>query len=212
MKPYYEHGGITIYHGDCRELLPELGRFDLLLTDPPYGIGADDQKRILSRSNTAAATDYGVQDWDSAAISDELMTLIRSRCTHQIIWGGNYYTLPPSSCWLIWDKENTGDFADGEMAWTNLDKAMRIKRHRWNGMIRKGNEARMHPTQKPLDVISWALRHAPADVQGVLDPFMGSGTTLRACKDAGKTCVGIELQEKYCEIAALRMGQECFAF
>ena len=136
------------------------------------------------------------------------MELARVKCKKQIIFGGNYYDLPETKCWLLWDKENgENGFADCEMAWTNLDKAVRRKVHRWNGMLRKGNEERFHPTQKPLAVMAWALMQA-GDVQTVLDPWTGSGTTLRACKDAGVKCVGIEMQEKYCEIAAQRMLQE----
>lgn len=210
MKPYYEHGGITIYHGDCAEVMPRLGRFDLLLTDPPYGIG-ESSKKVASRGKLASPKDYGTFDWDKEPVTDEVIGLARSLCRWQIIWGGNYYSLPPCIGPLIWDKENTGDFADGELAWNNLGKALRIKRHMWNGMLRKGQEERFHPTQKPLDVILWALFQAPDSVQTVLDPWMGSGTTLRACKDSAKTCVGIEREECYCEIAARRLEQEVFA-
>jgi len=212
MKPYFvdERAGITIYHGDCAEVMPELGKFDLLLTDPPYGIG-ESSKKASTRVQMAAPKDYGHHDWDQEPVAQEVMDLARSVARWQIIWGGNYYFLPPCSGPLIWDKENSGDFADGEMAWNNLGKALRIKRHRWNGMIRKGQEERFHPTQKPLDVILWALSHAPDTVQTVLDPWMGSGTTLRACKDTGKRCVGIDIEERYCEIAARRLEQEVFA-
>ena len=206
MKPYYDYAGITIYHGDAREVLPTLGKFDLLLTDPPYGIGEASGKN-KSRGKLATPKDYGSHNWDNFPISEDLMTSIRHLCKKQIIFGGNYYDLPPTSCWLVWDKCNTGDFADGELAWTNLKQAVRIKRHLWNGLFRKGSEPRFHPTQKPLEVMAWALQQA-RDVKTVLDPFMGSGTTLRACKDAGIACVGIEQQERYCEIAAQRLSQE----
>ncbi len=207
MKPYYQDGSVTLYHGDCRQILPNLSRFDLLLTDPPYGIDADNRKRVLSRSNAAAAKDYGESQWDKEPVPMWLMELARSMADKQIIFGGNYYALPPCKGPLVWDKENTGDFADGEMAWNNLGCALRIKRHLWNGMLRKGGEQRQHPTQKPLEVIQWALQLA-GDVQTVLDPWAGSGTTGRAAKDLGKTCVLIERDERYCEIAAKRMQQE----
>jgi len=136
------------------------------------------------------------------------MLLARSLCKSQIIFGGNYYDLPPTTCWLVWDKLNgENDFADCELAWTNLPKAVRRKAHLWNGMIRKGQEERYHPTQKPLEVMTWALSMA-GEVSTVLDPWMGSGTTLRACKDFGKSCVGIDREERYCEIAAKRLAQE----
>lgn len=209
MKAYYEDGSVTIYHGDNRLILPALPEFDLLCTDPPYGIGESSAK-VASRRKLAAPKDYGVFNWDKAPVEPWVMELARSKARKQIIFGGNYYTLPPTSCWLIWDKENSGDFADGEMAWTNLQKAMRIKRHMWNGMLRKGQEERFHPTQKPLDVMLWALSFAP-DAVTVLDPWGGSGTTARACKDLGKQCVLIEREEANCEIAAKRMAQEALA-
>ena len=157
IKPYYEHQGITVYHGDCREILPELGRFDLLLTDPPYGIGEAAGKN-KTRSNVALAKDYGNESWDDSPIDQSIIDLSVSICKKSIIWGGNYYTMPPSPSWLIWDKRNgANDFADCELAWSNLGCAVRKIEHLWNGMLRKDNEERFHPTQKPLGVMSWYL-------------------------------------------------------
>ena len=208
MKPYYQHAGITIFHGDCREVLPTLGKFDLLLTDPPYGIDADNQKRNSTRGLLAPPRDYGSSEWDKRPIPQWLLLWVMDMANLQIVWGGNYYSLPPCKGPLVWDKENgETDFADGEMAWNNLGIAMRIKRHLWNGMIRKGGEERDHPTQKPLEVMSWCLSFAP-DAKTVLDPFMGSGTTLVAAKQLGRIATGIELEERYCEIAAKRLQQE----
>ena len=208
LAPYYDHGGITIYHGDCREILPRLQPCDLLLTDPPYGIG-EARSRNKTRSKLATSKDYGDAAWDDEPVPAWAMELARTLCRWQIIFGGNYYDLPRAKCWLVWDKENgENDFADCELAWTNLDKAVRRLRHQWHGMLRKGREERWHPTQKPLDVMAWALRHAPDDVGTVLDPWMGSGTTLRAAKDHGKRAIGIEREERYCEIAANRLAQE----
>ena len=107
------------------------------------------------------------------------------------------------------------DFADCELAWTNLDKAVRIKRHMWNGMLREGKEPRWgHPTQKPLAVMAWCIEMGGGNkgVRSILDPYMGSGTTLRAAKDAGIAATGIEVEEKYCEITAKRLQQEVFDF
>jgi DNA modification methylase len=196
--------------------MPHLQPFDLLLADPPYGIG-ESSENVKSRQrqkggnsrSLADQRDYGAFDWDKEPVEEWVMFLARRLCRSQIIWGGNYYDLPPAKCWLVWDKENgENDFADCELAWTNLPKAVRRIKHLWNGMLRKGGEDRWHPTQKPLDVIAWALRQAPGDVMTVLDPWMGSGTTLRACKDHGKQCVGIEREEKWCEVAANRLSQE----
>lgn len=217
MTPYYEQDGITIFHGDCRDVLPLLGRFDLLLTDPPYGINQRPcGARTVGRPGVPMASDFGHDDneygyggWDASTAQREVEQA-QSICNNQIIFGGNYYHLPPSRCWLVWDKDNTGDFADCELAWTNLKKAVRKITYRWNGMLQqpgRPKEKRVHPTQKPEAVMVWALQHAPADVRTVLDPFMGSGTTLVAAKRLGKSATGIELNERYCEIAAERLSQ-----
>ena len=210
MKPYYESGGICIYHGDCRDVLPSVPKADLILTDPPYGIGMARRGNIGS-SNLGVVRDYGRSDWDDAPPEAAVFALMGERARWQIVWGGNFFGLPASSCWLVWDKDNTGDFADCELAWTNLPKAVRRIRWRWNGMLQEPGaprEQRQHPTQKPLPVIKWAMRQAPDDCALVLDPFMGSGTTLRAAKDCGRRAIGIEIEERYCEIAAKRLSQE----
>ncbi len=210
--PYYEHDGIVIYHGDCRDILPHLPICDLLLTDPPYGIGEAAGKN-KSRGLLAVSVDYGVADWDDKPITDDLLYLALGVANRSIIFGGNYYAhaLKDGPGWLVWNKENgMTDFADCELAWTNLPQAVRIKHHQWHGMIRKGGELRYHPTAKPVAVMAWCIEQA--DKHGtnntILDPFMGSGTTLRAAKDLGRQCIGIEIEEKYCEIAARRLGQE----
>lgn len=187
--------------------MPLLPRFDLLLTDPPYGIG-ESSKRNDSRGKLAKPRDYGAFDWDREPVEDWALSLARSLCDKQIIFGGNYYDLPPCKGPLVWDKENgCNDFADGEMAWNNLGCALRIKRHLWSGMLRKGREDREHPTQKPLEVIKWALSLA-GDVETILDPWAGSGTTGRVAVEMGKRAVLIEREERYCEIAARRMSQQ----
>lgn len=214
LTPYYEDAaaGITIYRGDCAEIAPQLGRFDLLCTDPPYGIG-EARAGNASRTKMAKSRDYGDATWDDAPPSDDLLTDLRSRARWQCLFGGNYFTLPPSSCWLVWDKENgANDFADAELAWTNYERAVRLKRHQWHGMIRKDHEPRYHPTQKPLAVMSWAIGLCPERPTTVLDPFMGSGTTLVACKNLGIRAVGIDAEERWCEVAARRLGQGVLAF
>jgi DNA modification methylase len=215
MKPYYEEDGITIYHGDCREVD---FRGDLLLTDPPYGIGAAKNLRANKQHGAALAPsrDYGAATWDDAPCSDELLTIWRERCNFQIIWGGNYFRLPPMRGWLVWDKQN-GDngYADCELAWTSLDTAVRLKRYQWMGMLQEHmerKEERMHPTQKPLDIMLWCIQLAPETCDKIIDPFMGSGTTLRAAKDLGRRAIGIEIEEKYCEIAAKRLAQKVFSW
>jgi DNA methylase len=151
--------------------------------------------------------------WDKIPVESWLIDCLLSMSKNQVIWGGNYYYLPPSRCWLVWNKLNgTNDFADCEIAWTNFDMSIRKIDHLWNGMIRKNHEGRFHPTQKPLNVIKWALSLCPNNPQTIIDPFMGSGTTLRAAKDLNKRAIGIEIEERYCELAAARMSQEVLQF
>ncbi len=227
--PYYSADGITIYHGDCAEIAPTLGRFDLLCTDPPYGIGAGrrigklgnawgrsspeaEEKRRRRGKYEARRFQRTEADWDDAPPSQGLLDQFVGLASHQVIFGGNYFTLRPARCWLIWDKDNGAtDFADAELAWTNYDCPVRLKRYLWNGVCRAVHEPRYHPTQKPLAVMSWAISLCPERPKTVLDPFMGSGTTLRACKDLGISAVGIEREEKYCEIAVRRLAQTTLA-
>lgn len=209
-NPYYADDAVALIHADCREVLPTLGRFDLLLTDPPYGIGEAAGKN-KSRGCIAVSKDYGNLSWDNS-ISDSVYDAINI-CDNAIVFGGNYYKLPPSSCWLVWDKDNgKTDFADAELAWTNFKTAVRVFKYKWQGMLQgcmgAKKEQREHPTQKPLPLMLWCLENYSEKGQLVLDPFAGSGTTGRACKDLGRKCVLIEREEKYCEIAAKRMLQE----
>lgn len=211
MTPYYDESGITIYHGKAEVVLPHIPPVGLLCTDPPYGIG-EARKNNASRSVLAAAKDFGRANWDDQPPPRWLLEQAIERAKYSVIFGGNYFNLPPSSCWLVWDKDNgANDFADCELAWTNLPKAVRKLRHRWHGMLQEyggdDKEPRFHPTQKPLPVMTWAIQQAPADCGDILDPFMGSGTTLRAAKDLGRRAIGIEQNERYCEIAANRLRQ-----
>ena len=212
MKPYYSDDWVTIYNCDCREILPELPKVDLVLTDPPYGI-RENAHRVASKTKLAKTTDYGSFDWDKEPPSKETIELTVSAGREAILWGGNYFHLPPMRGWLVWDKLNSGNFADCELAWTNLKMSVRKFEHMWNGMIRASERGvqRVHPTQKPLPLMSWCIGFAP-NAQTILDPFMGSGTTLRAAKDLNRKAIGIELEERYCEIAARRMQQEVLDF
>lgn len=197
MKPYYEEAGITIYHGDCREILPTLPKVDLVLTDPPYGIGFAAQPTKWQRLAGKTA-----ESWDDITVDGLLEICSIGRI--QVIWGGNYYPLPPSRGWLCWYKPDAPpSMASFELAWTNQDRNARM----FNCSISQTNPERVgHPTQKPLALIAWCLSQFP-DVKTCIDPFMGSGTTLVACKKAGIQCIGIERKEKYCEIAAKRLAQ-----
>lgn len=211
MKPYYAEAGIAIYLGDCAEIAPQLGRFDLLCTDPPYGIGEARGKNHVKNTGVARRQDYGDADWDDAPPGDDLLTDLRSRAKWQCLFGGNYFDLPPSRSWLVWDKDSVETITQGhcELAWTNYDIPIRRKRHLWVGMWKADkSEVRYHPTQKPLAVMSWAISLCPTKPATVLDPFMGSGTTLVACKNLGIRAVGIERERKYVDIAIQRLAQQ----
>jgi DNA modification methylase len=200
-----EIGNATLYLGDCRDILPLLPKVCAVVTDPPYGIGEAAGKNA-SRGNMAHAKDYGDEAWDNEPVPADLIGEVVAAGKRAVIFGGNYYQLPPSSCWLVWDKENgNNDFADCELAWTNLPKAVRRIRYMWNGMLRQNNEPRGdHPTQKPVGVMRWVLGQIP-DAQTILDPFMGSGTTGVACMELGRAFVGIEKSQRYFDIACRRI-------
>lgn len=202
-------GGQRLILGDCLEVMKELGRFDACVTDPPYGIGEGNAKG-QTRGKLAKPKQYvGTDGWDAQPASADHMAAIRAVSKHQIIFGGNYFEgLGPTPCWLVWDKQNgDNDFADCELAWTNLRKAVRRIYWRWNGMIRKGDDLREHPTQKPVGVMEWCLGHVP-DAVTILDPFAGSGTTAVACERMGRQCTAIERDPDYFEIMCRRVDEQ----
>jgi DNA modification methylase len=202
VTPYYEHAGITIYHGDCRDVMDEweglrTQGFDLLLTDPPYGHGE-------KWSGGTWASDPMYQDakrWDAVLFpSGDLVRLI-AFARKSVVWGGNYYPLPPTRSWLAWEKASKmSTMADFELAWTNLDRPAKLFREQ-----RNPDGKRSHPTQKPESLMRWCLSFVGGSV---FDPFMGSGVVLSECKRAGRQCVGIDREERYCEMAAKRLSQE----
>lgn len=208
-------GDCRLILGDCAEALRGLPVHDALVTDPPYGIGeaAGNAKTRTTgfspRVKGAYQVDYGDDAWDDEPIPAELMAACRAAAKWNVIFGGNYYALPPTSCWLVWDKLNGDtDFADCELAWTNLPKAVRRIRYLWNGCMRANGEKRGdHPTQKPVGVMAWALQQLPKDARTVIDPFMGSGTTGVACVKAGLSFTGIEREPKYFEAACRRISE-----
>ena len=205
-------GNATLYLGDCREVLPALGVFDAVVTDPPYGIGeagGNAVKRQRKPGGNALADQrvYDALDWDDEPVDEHLLAAVRAAAPLTIIFGGNYYALPATSCWLVWDKENgANDFADAELAWTNLPKAVRLIRYMWNGMLRANGETRGdHPTQKPIGVMRWAISQLPASAITILDPFMGSGTTGVAAMQLQRSFIGIEREAKYFDAACRRI-------
>lgn len=205
-------GDAVLYLGDARSLIPTLGQVDAVVTDPPYGIGVDRSMSAAGGtkhgSAMAAKRHYGATGWDDQPIDAGLLRLVMLSGRWIVIFGGNYYPLPATRCWLVWDKEINGEFADCELAWTNLLKPVKRIRWMWNGMLRKGGEERSdHPTQKPLGVMSWCLQQLPEGTKTVIDPFMGSGTTGVACIKAGMKFIGIEREPAYFDIACKRIEE-----
>jgi len=195
-------GNCTLYLGDCGEILPTLGRVDAVVTDPPYGLG---DKWQGGKANTKARwklNDGGANmGWD-ASVSTNKVSLAIGMASHAIIWGGNYYDLPPVRGWLIWDKI-VREFTSGhvEMAWTTLDQPTRAFNFSHGALASEGKQ---HPTQKPVALMQWCLGFLPK-AETVLDPFMGSGTTGVACARMGRSFIGIELHEPYFEVACERI-------
>ena len=192
-------GNARLIRGDCREVLPLLPRFDLVLTDPPYGIAFASQPTKWQRRDGKVA-----EDWDNAPAPDWLMGLMREKAGTLIVWGGNYYKLPPTRGWLAWRKRDAPpSMADFELAWTSMDMNSKMLEQ----SISATNAERVgHPTQKPLRVMAWSLSFAP-EARTVLDPFMGSGTTGVACAQLGKSFTGIERERKYFDIACRRIEE-----
>ena len=205
LRPFYDEAGITIYHGDCAQVLPFLDPVDLLLTDPPYGINAGATGGGNSGRNSK---DWGVQEWDRATCPNEVMAAVK-RARVSVVWGGNYYPMPPSRCWLAWDKKQPQAWystAHFELAWTNMNKnAHAFRMSQVEAYAKMGKQ---HPTQKPIPLMEWCIQEAGKDIATILDPFMGSGTTLVAAKNLGKRAIGIERELNYCEIAVRRLAQQ----
>jgi site-specific DNA-methyltransferase (adenine-specific) len=204
VTPYYQDDAVTIYCGDCREIVPTLGRFDLLLTDPPYGIGRDGKPR--STSSHGGHKGYPHLGWDISAPDAATFRMVLQAATDFVVWGANYYPqhMPAGPGWLFWDKAQRIDQADGELAASSRKGPLRVFTANRATIAQDGA---VHPTQKPLRLFTWCLAFFPA-AQTILDPCAGSGTTGRAAKDLGRKAVLIEREERYCEIAARRMAQE----
>ena len=214
MKPYFDDGQCVIYHGEAREIVPTLGFNGLVLSDPPYGIAHPTDYKARGRGSLAPCKNYAPVYGDDAPFDP---TWLLSVGTARILWGGNHYAhhLPPSGGWLVWDKERPDDLdqATCELAWTDCVKGVRRFRWLWHGMMRRGDDVLEHPTQKPEALMRWCLSLRWTEgFQTVLDPYMGSGTTLRAAKDCGRRSIGIEIEERYCEIAAKRLSQQVLDF
>ena len=173
-----------------------------LLTDPPYGIGADEA--AAKNQGKWGWAYYGDSQWDRQRPPREAFDLMLAHTGEQIIWGGNYFTdfLPPKMRWLMWDKgQREFSLADFEMAWTSQDKAARAFDYPRALALKDGKQ---HPTQKPVALMQWCLGFL-LDARSILDPYMGSGTTGVACVRLGRKFIGIEIDEAYFEIACERI-------
>lgn len=192
-------GDATLYLGDCREVLPLLPKVDAVVTDPPYGIGADKKGAHSSIRDNPAWANLG---WDASRPDAELIRAV-AQCQEVAIWGGNYFAdaLSASSGWLVWLKpeaESGFSMADAELCWTNKPFAVRVRTiPRRDGSV--------HPTQKPEAVMAWTLEFIKGET--ILDPFMGSGTTGVACAKLGRKFIGIEIEPKYFDIACKRIDE-----
>jgi site-specific DNA-methyltransferase (adenine-specific)/modification methylase len=198
-----EIGDATLYCGDCLEILPTLPKVDAVVTDPPYGL-ADKWSGGGGRSKSSWRFDPNeAMAWDREApkIVESFPFLARE----VVIWGGNYFALPPSRCWFVWDKKQNDKWttAQCELAWTSLDKPVRAFRM---AQCEQANEGeKLHPTQKPLGLMKWCLKWISGNF--VLDPFIGSGTTGVACASLGRKFIGIEIEPRYFDIACKRIEQ-----
>ena len=199
---------------------------DLVITDPPYGIGVagqmyfgykdpeERQRRRDAREYTRGGglwdtKIYPVKEWDNSPPTKEYFEEIMRISKNQIIFGGNFFVLPPSSCWIVWDKDNGGNnFADAELAWTSFKTAIRKIRWRWNGLLQEDmmhKEERVHPTQKPVKLFEWIIKNYAKEGDTICDPFFGSGSCLVAAVRMGHPFIGFEKEPSYFEKAQIRI-------
>lgn len=185
--------------------------YSLAIIDPPYGIGEDggsDAGRVR-KSGTYATKPQGYKagGWDKTIPPDVYFKELRRVSVHQIVWGANYFPLPPSPCWIVWDKKTTGDFADCELAWTSFRSAVRKFEWLWSGFKMAEREARIHPTQKPVALYRWLLKNYAKPGQRILDTHLGSGSIAIACDIEGFDLVGCELDLDYYNGACKRLKE-----
>ena len=201
----------NFYNEDCLEAMKDIPDkyFDLAIVDPPYGIGMDGGN--IGGSNLGKAKDYTKKQWDDKAPDKEYFNELIRVSKKQIIWGANHFIskIPfDSSCWVVWDKLNSGNFADCELAYTNFDTAVRKFEFRWNGMLQgnmKNKEIRIHPTQKPVALYEWLLNNYAKQGDKILDTHVGSASSLIACHNLGFDYVGFEIDKDYYNQATKRL-------
>ena len=181
------------------------------MVDPPYGIGAS--KGTWGSSNKGKITNYGKKNWDNKAPEKNYFNELFRISKNQIIWGANHFIskIPfDSSCWLVWDKQNTGDFADCELAWCSFNTAVRKFVYRWNGMLQqdmKNKEVRTHSTQKPIALYRWILQNYAKKGDKILDTHGGSMTLARACYEEGFDLDIMELDKEYFDTAVQKFKE-----
>jgi site-specific DNA-methyltransferase (adenine-specific) len=205
---------ITVTNEDNMELMARYpdNYFDLAIVDPPYGIGEDGAKNH-SRGKATKATRYTPKKWDKETPSTEYFKELKRVSKNQVIWGANYMIdkiIDPSMGWVFWDKQMTGDFSDGELAYTSFNKALRKFTFAWNGMIQgdmKNKEQRIHPTQKPVKLYEWLLMNYAKDGDKILDTHLGSGSIAIACHNLGFELTACELDKDYYETSLKRFKQ-----
>jgi DNA modification methylase len=195
-------GDATLYLGDCRDILTTLPPADAVVTDPPYGIGKDGQQQTTGGHGGRKAHEFC--EWDNERPGADVFRMILGAADVHLVWGGNYFAdlLPASGKWLVWDKGQRIAQSDGELAWTSLGGALRIKTMNRVELLKDGTQ---HPTQKPVNLMTWCIEQI-GNPQTILDPFMGSGTTGVACANLGRKFIGIELERKYFDIACERIA------
>ena len=196
-------GACTLYLGDCRDILPTVGQVDAVVTDPPYGIGYSSAPVV--GKNRPAATKYQQKEWDEVAPDVRPFVAFAPQ---SIVWGGNYFGLPASRCWLVWHKPDIApSLSPVELAWTNLNRNSGYYRYSISATgLERVQAGSGHPTQKPLPLMEWCLGFLP-DAKTILDPFMGSGTTGVACALTDRAFIGIERESSYFDIACRRIEE-----
>jgi len=184
--------------------------FELAIVDPPYGIGEGLKSRGMGTS--AMAGNYTVKEWDSSIPNKKYFDELFRVSKNQIIWGANYMTkqIPSSMGWIFWDKESSGDFSDGELAYTSFNRALRKVKIVWMGMRQydmKNKEVRIHPTQKPIKLYEWLLMNYAKEGDKILDTHLGSGSIAIACHNLKFDLTACELDKDYFDASLKRLAQ-----
>lgn len=206
---------IELHNIDCMEYMKTLedNAFDLAIVDPPYGIDIAKSGRV-GGCKLAPTTDYGSKNWDKNAPENDYFFELQRVSKNQIVWGANHFMdkiVKGSPCWIVWDKQNTGNFADCELAYTSFSTAVRKFTYTWNGMLQgnmKNKEHRIHPTQKPVKLYEWLLQNYAKEGDKILDTHLGSGSSAIAAHYGGFDFVGCELDEDYFKAAKQRIDDE----